>query len=259
MGHIRLGTLPDTKKWRAVVQMIDGGADLLDIADGAARAAERDLARMPDDPLFQFVLQILVVAPLEARTPQYTDYLNELGVTEAETESVGSFLAALGRAIDRKASEIGRTSDAGEMAKAALLESLSVHLRDRLPTLFDPTAAEVRNALASFANGQNFAVLARDYFARLTYRSLDYFLSRELANHTGEGKRFASDASRTAFQHDLAKHTFEASKIVEAFAGGWYGKTVWQTQSLDAKAIDGFSRYALRKMRSELGRRRDGA
>ena len=77
MGHIRLGTLPDTKKWRAVVQMIDGGADLLDIADGAARAAERDLARMPDDPLFQFVLQILVVAPLEARTPQYTDYLND--------------------------------------------------------------------------------------------------------------------------------------------------------------------------------------
>ena len=111
--------------------------------------------------------------------------------------------------------------------------------------------------MASFSSGTAFAGLARDFFARLTYRSLDYFLSRELANHTGEAKRFASDADRTAFQRDLAQHVFEASRIIEDYAGGWYGKTVWQKQALDQVAINKFTRYAFKKLRSELGRRRE--
>ena len=66
----------------------------------------------------------------------------------------------------------------------------------------------------------------------------------------------ATDAQRVAFQHALAQHTFEASRIVQEFSGGWYGKTVWQKQALDQAAIDRFTHYAFKKMRSELGRRR---
>ncbi len=145
------------------------------------------------------------------------------------------------------------------MARTALLESLSVQMRDRLPTLFDPTPQEIRKVLASFASGQNFAVLARGFFSRLTYRSLDYYLSRELANHTGAGKRFADDAGRTAFDRALSRHAFETSRIVEEFAGGWYGKTVWKEQTLGQAKINDFTRYGFKKMRSELGRRRASA
>ena len=88
--------------------------------------------------------------------------------------------------------------------------------------------------------GDRFAELARDFFARLTYRSLDYFLSRELANHTGQGRRFTTDAERMAFQQALAQHTFEASRIVQEFSGGCFGKTVWQQQALDRAAINRF-------------------
>ncbi|MEL6958771.1 MAG: hypothetical protein AAGL89_07470 [Pseudomonadota bacterium] len=128
-----------------------------------------------------------------------------------------------------------------------------------MPSLFEPTPQEIRAALGKFASGEQFAVLARDFFARLTYRSLDYYLSRELANHTGQDKRFASDAERVAFQQALAQHTFEASRIVQEYSGGWYGKTVWQKQALDQASIDRFTQYAFKKMRSELGPRRAGA
>lgn len=128
-----------------------------------------------------------------------------------------------------------------------------------MPSLLEPTPADLRSALAAFSSGSGFAGLAREFFARLTYRSLDYFLSRELANHTGHGRRFASDADRTAFQNALAVHVFEASRIVEDFAAGWYGKTVWQKQELNQPAIDRFTRYAFKKLRSELGRRREVA
>ncbi|MGX9352230.1 hypothetical protein ACS3QZ_13590 [Shimia sp. W99] len=259
MGHIRLGTLPRTKKWREVVSLIDSEASIDVIAEAAAKASELDLSRATKDPRFQFISSLLVRLPLLARMPGFEDALLDLGVGENALSSVTGLLAGLELAIDRQSFRFGASSDAGELAKTALLETLSVQLRDRLPSLFEPTPQEIRAALGSFASGNRFADLARDFFARLTYRSLDYYLSRELANHTGQDKRFADDAQRVAFQQALAQHTFEASRIVREFAGGWYGKTVWQKQSLDQEAIDHFTQYAFKKMRTELGRRRDTA
>lgn len=256
MGHIRLGTLPQSKKWREVVALLNSDAPLEQIAQAAADASERDLTRASDDPVFQHVSNLLVTLPLQARSPSFLEFVTGLGLSEENLTSVTGLLAGLNSAIDAQAYELGRASDAGDIAKAALLETLSVQLNDRLPSLFEPTPAEVRRALAGFSSGQGFAVLARDFFARLTYRSLDYYLSRELANHTGAGKRFASDAERVAFQQALRQHAFEASRIVQEFAGGWYGKTVWKEQSLDQDAINNFTRFAFTKMRRELGRRR---
>lgn len=91
----------------------------------------------------------------------------------------------------------------------------------------------------------------------MSYRSLDYYPSREMANHTGQDRRFATDAQRVAFPQALAQHTFEASRIVKEFSGGWFGKTVWKQQSLDQEAINRFTRYAFKKMRSELGPHRE--
>ncbi len=259
MGHIRLGTLPQSKKWREVVGLLDSDAEIEVIAEAAAKASDRDLSRASCDPNFQFVSSLLVRLPLLARAPGFEDAMADLGVGRDALSSVTGLLAGLELAIDRQSFETGYSSDAGELAKSALLESLSVQLRDRLPSLFEPTAVEIRTALGSFASGDRFAVLARDFFARLTHRSLDYYLSRELADHTGPGSRFADDAQRREFQRALAQHTFEASRIVQEFAGGWYGKTVWQKQALDQGAIDRFTKYAFKKMRDEFGRRRGSA
>ncbi len=194
-----------------------------------------------------------------ARAPGFEAALKELGAGEDALGSVSALLAGLSSSIDEHVFEIGRSSDAGELARTALLESLSVQLRGKLPTLFEPAPQEIRKALASFASGQEFAHLARDFFARLSYKSLDYYLSRELANHTGVDKRFAGDSDRVEFERALSQHTYEASRIVEDFAGGWYGKTVWKEQNLSQDAINRFTRYAFQKMRSELGRRRETA
>lgn len=257
MGHLRLGTLPQSKRWREVVGLLESDASLLDIAEAAALASESDLKRAANDPLFQYVASLLVRLPLAARAPGFPDGLEELGIAGDRDGSVSALLSGIDEAIERRAFETGRASDAGELARTALLESLSENLRARLPTLFEPTQQEIRKALAGFASGDRFAGLARDFFARLSYRSLDWYLSRELANHTGPGRRFDTDADRSAFQSALAQHTYEASRIVEAFAGGWYGKTVWREQSLTEDSINGFTRFAFKKLRSELGRRRE--
>jgi len=256
MGHIRLGTLPQSRKWRDVVALLESNAPIAEIAEAAARASELDLKRASDDPAFQFVSRLMVELPLLARAPNFETALEDLGISREALGSVSALMAGLNRAIDRAIFDQGQSSDVGELARAALVESLSVRLREKLPTLFDPTPQEIRKALASFAGGHEFGTLARDFFAGLTYKSLDYYLSRELANHTGDGRRFADDAARVGFERSLRTHTFEASRIVEEFAGGWYGKTVWQKQSLSGPAINEFTRFAFKKLRTELGRRR---
>ncbi len=256
MGHIRLGTLPRSKKWRDVVGLLGADAPLDAIAKAAAQASEYDLKRATDDPGFRFVTGLLVRLPFLARAPGFEEVLTDLEIGPDSLSSLPAFLAGLSTAIEQYAFEVGYSSDISGLAKAALMETFADKLGERLPTLFEPTSQDLRKALAGYASGQEFARLSRAFFANLTYRSLDYFLSRELANHTGTDRRFASDADRVAFERALKQHAVEASRIVEEYAGGWYGKTVWQKNRLDQKEIDRFTRYSFKKMRDELGRRR---
>jgi hypothetical protein len=152
-------------------------------------------------------------------------------------------------AVDRHARAVGRHSDLGEMAQMALVESLTGAVAPQLPTLFEPEPDEVRRALGRLSSGDQFAAFARSFFARLTGRTLDYYLSRQLANHIGPGERFASSAERLAFDEALATHAFEASRIVEDFAGGWYGKTIWQGEGSTPDEIQRFARFAFQKIR----------
>jgi hypothetical protein len=52
LGHIRLGTLPKTRKWQQVVDLLRPGADLETVAGSAAEAAETNLRSASDDPAF---------------------------------------------------------------------------------------------------------------------------------------------------------------------------------------------------------------
>jgi len=50
MGHIRLGRLPRTRKWQAVVALLGGDAPLADIAAASAAAAQSGLRFAHADP-----------------------------------------------------------------------------------------------------------------------------------------------------------------------------------------------------------------
>ena len=152
---------------------------------------------------------------------------------------------------------LGRRTDLGEMAQMAAVESIAALVGPRLPSLFEPNPGEVQRSVGRFAGGDRFSALAREFFARLTQRSLDYYLSRELSNHTGAGERFGDDAARSQFDDALDRHCREAARIVEAFAGGWYGKNVYQSSGLTPEAIRRFAPVAFKKIRAELRKRRD--
>jgi hypothetical protein len=145
------------------------------------------------------------------------------------------------------------------------VELISVNWRRMLPPKalqrwpvrisFSPTPEDTRLAISKLAAPDRFAQLARDFFARLTYRHLDYYLSRELSNFVGPAHRIKSADAHAAFNAALEQHCREVSRIVESFAGGWFSKTTFNGGITPEKAGH-FIFVALRKIGEELRRRR---
>ena len=77
---------------------------------------------------------------------------------------------------------------------------------------------------AGLAEPKNFAVLARDFFARLTRRHLNFYLSRVLAAHVGSDRRFPKLVDQEDFEVAMDLHCREASRIIKEFARDWYSK-----------------------------------
>lgn len=257
MGHVWLGVLSKSKNWRQVVAELRLGGSTGDIAAAATRAAETSLENASKDPAFLHALWLLTQIPLAARGPAFAEDLRRLKLLVSNQPSLMDVTAAFSAAVDRYARERGGKTDFGEMAQMAAVESLMAIFGPTLPSLFGPSPEEVQRSIGRFASGDRFSALAREFFARLTKRSLDYYLSRELSNHIGASERFKDDAARSRFDEALEQHCREASRIVEAFAGGWYGKNVYQGDGLTPDGVGRFAPVAFKKMRDELRKRRD--
>jgi hypothetical protein len=200
---------------------------------------------------------LLTQVPLAARGPVFAEDLGHLGINVTDHPSLMDVAAAISAAVDRHAREHSGRTDLGEMAQMAVVESLTATVAPTLPSLFGPSPEEVQRAIGRFAGGDRFSRLAWEFFARLTQRTLDYYLSRELSNHIGAGERFRDDGARFQFDQALDRHCREASRIVEEFAGSWYGKNVYQGSGLTPDAVRRFAPIAFKKIRAELRKRRD--
>jgi hypothetical protein len=199
MGHIRLGVLPKSKKWNRVVEELRLGADVSEIASATAAAAETSLENASADPTFLHAFWLLTQIPLAARGPEFIEDLRRLGVTVSVPPGLMDLLAGFSAAVDQNARARGGRTDLGEMAQMAAVESLAAMVGPMLPSLFRPSPEEVQRAIGRFGSGDRFSVLAREFFARLTQRTLDYYLSRELSAHIGQDERFADDRERAIF------------------------------------------------------------
>ena len=257
MGHIRLGTLPKTQKWTPVVSLIAGGADVDLIAAASADAAENGLERASQDEGLAHAFWLLIQIPQAARQSNFSERLWELGVTVPSKPTLLEIVAAFTRAVDDHVRQSGTRSDLGEMAQHSASETLTLLAGRELPSLFGPTASDVQQALSKLATSDRFSIVARDFFSRLTSRSLGYFLSRELSKHVGLNERFSAINEHSDFNAALEQHCREASRIIKEFSGGWYGKTVYEEGKITPLEARKFAHVAFKKLRAELRKRSD--
>jgi len=256
MGHQRLGKLPQSRKWRHVVELISGGADVRDVAAAVSAAAEGSMIDAANDPAVRSAFYLLTQIPLAARKEQFVSELRILGLRLSNGPSLVEIVSALADAVDRQVRWAGGRTDFSEMVQLAATESLNAVAGRELPRLFGTTPEDVQNALAGLGTVKQFSVLARDFFARLTRRHLDYYLSRQLSKHVGINSRFQTVREHKQFDEALDLHCRETARIVKEFSGEWYSKQNYEGGIDQAKA-GWFVNKAFDKIRKELRIRRD--
>lgn len=255
MGHLEPSEMASGPRWREVKRLLGEGANVEILADATVEAAESELRFSDRDPALVYTVWLLTQIPIAARQPNYVARLAELGFPAESTQSLHGFVAAFSNAVNAHVGQSVARTDLGELARLAAAESFSTVVGSALPSLFGASPDDFKAELGKLATKSKFARFTRDFFARLTCKTLEYYLSREQPNHVGPGESYTSIDDQIAFRQALDDHCYAASAIVERFAGGWYGKANYHGEITPDQAGK-FASYALKKMRNELRRRR---
>ncbi len=257
MGHQRIGTLPATRKWKAVIALITGGASAAEIAAETAVAAEHSLQRASRNPTLRHAFWLLTQIPLAARKSDFGDALRRLGLRVSDTPNLLEIGSAMLEAIDRVGSRGRRVDDLSEIASKTASESLMMVAGRSGESLFGSSyaAEDALVSLRGLSTSRQFGVLARDFVARLIHSFSSYFLSRALPLHVGINKRLQSIKDHHKFDEALTSHCRETSFIVEQFACEWFAKANFEG-GITAQKAGGFLHVALVKVQRELEVRR---
>ncbi|TCH99222.1 hypothetical protein EJV46_07835 [Roseococcus sp. SYP-B2431] len=253
MGHQRLGTLPASRAWQSIIALITGGADAKQVAAAVSDVAEPALAVAANDRALQHGFWLLTQIPLAARDAAFGEALQRIGLEVVAEPTITEIGAAVMSMLDDTILADRRSNDFSDLAATTVVESLvSVAARDE-GSLFGSTyqADEAWASLRKLASPARFAVLVRDFVARLTREHLGYYLSRTLPAQVGQSHRFQSLRDHHLFETALTLHCREASLIVEQFAADWYGKHSFEG-TLTPKTAAGFVQAAFKKVREEL-------
>ena len=87
MGHIRLGDLPKTKRWRQVISLLEGGSNPDAIASATLAAAEEGFRQAAKDTGFRYTIWLLTQVTLAARKDNFSQELNKLGLNVKQLEN----------------------------------------------------------------------------------------------------------------------------------------------------------------------------
>ncbi len=253
MGHIRLGALPRTRKWTQVVGLIEGGAGTAQVANATISAAETGLGLAAKDKGVIETIWLLTKLPLAARSENFAESLRDCGLAVADSPGLMEIVGSVSDTIDSRIPNCKGRTDLGEMAQMAAAETLTEVIGQRTKSFFGTTPDDVQRAFSKLATNKQFSAFAKDFFARFTNKCMNYFLSRALSHHLGEGQRFTTLSQQAEFTRALGTHCREAARIIEEFSGGWFSKRNWETGgAITREDIAEFTSYAMRKLVDEL-------
>ena len=256
VGHIRLGTLPSTRKWKEVVRLLEGGAGTPEVAAATFDASQQGLKDATHDAGLNHTFWLLTQIVGAAQSDNFKKSLNEVGLDVGDKATFFNVLGSFASAVDAHMGKEGKRSDLGEMAQLAASEAMSHMVGQEARSLFGTTEADVQKAFKKYATSTQFGHLAREFFARFSKRYLTYYLSRELSNHVGgEKARFRNIDSHSEFLSALDHHCQQASNIVQEFSGSWLSKTNYVEGKISHDKARDFVFIALKKLRAEFSKR----
>lgn len=251
MGHLRLGHLPRTHRWKQVIGLLEDGANLPELADASFRASLTGLSRVPSDPGFLSVLNTIIGLTAASREKNLKSALDQVGIDSDAQQSSFGFLASVADILSANLGAVYPRSDVGKIAQNAFLESLTKQIRGKSGSLFGE--AEGTKALTAPFRGSQFKTLMHEFYSGFTSRYLSYHLSRELPQHVGGGKQFANLEEHAKFTKQFDLYCRQTVRITDEFTPGWVGKAIYDGDT-GPDAVKRYAHVAFKKLASEFQR-----
>lgn len=251
MGHERVGRLPRTRRWVAVVETMKAASEdeaaVFDVAHSTLNNVRDRLKRIERDPGVRAAFRYLIALSHAGQDDREGPAVPDLSANPSPARlalSLSEFVdAARG---SHEYAELAKQAAGDTIARWSAPETTQ---RDLFP---DQLTLEQRWRQAG--NGSGFSEVAREFFARFTERYLRYFLDREASaslNTLVEREEFSSQLTTSV--DTVAQHAFETSKITQSFSAGWYNRYATEQVPSD-RQISSFLRLAFQKIREELAR-----
>lgn len=253
MGHIRVGRLPKTKKWTQVVEAIKADEKQLSrIANETIEATGRDISKLSDDPSVYYPFFILSQIISKIDSKNFFDELNKLGINSHDITSTLDFINRISEFVQEEIRKNGNPKDlVSEIALKAFTESLTRVSFGESQSIFGSSIEDIRKAISKYKSPERFAELARIYFSTFLNRYLQYYLSKETSNLVNPEYGFQNIGHLNGFDESIKTYSFQSSKIIEDFAGGWFSKKKWLGE-LNENEIRSFLYVAFKKLKAEL-------
>jgi hypothetical protein len=253
MGHIRLGKLPLTRRWREVLELLDGEGDISSIANASLEAAQAGLKAVTSNPGFIYILTSIFQFLDSASAKDFVAELRNQGYSLPDEATLFDVISGFKSKLDSDLTELLIKSDVSELAQNAFSEVLFKYASIEIDSLFETTPEIVQKTIAKFSSGNRLRGLMHEFFTSFISHYLFYYLSRELSNHVGHDLRFENIDSHREFNTAIDLYIRQSVRITDEFVPGWFGKARYE-QDITPESVSRFAFVAFKKIREQFAR-----
>lgn len=258
MGHERIGFLPKTQKWNAIINQLavfDDSEDLLaQIANQTLNNVRKTYEAMPYNESVIKAVQYLTTLAVSAKGDVQVEFLKEHGFSVNDEISLFSLIRNAKNFVTTENGSL----ESNKIARDALLQAIASYERSKDDGQISLFGEKSPNVWADIGSGAAFCELARGFFAAFTDRYLRYYLEREVANTINDYRSIEQFSNRLSEQTEsVSHHAFETSKIMQSFAAGWFNKYAADKIPTQNEIV-GFLKLSFEKMREEFRREAEG-
>lgn len=213
MGHIRMGKLPKIRGWKQVIALLDSAdSSSADIAAATAKAAKDFFTQKRGDPSLAFSYWFLTQITSRAKSENFLEEMRVLGLDIRNTKNAFEFLASIANFTRKQIKQRGETFPISEFAQLSFREVLTETIGRQSQTLFCTSQDDIILACRQYSKPNQFAKLARLYFAKVLNRVLQFFISKESPNKIGLEKRFKDISDLSRFNLALEAYCYQSAK-----------------------------------------------
>lgn len=252
MGHVRIGFLPHTKQWNAIVEQLGSYDDndistIAVIADSTIEAVRKEYQNLQhDESLIKAILYLANIV-VSSRKENQAIFLQEIGYSIDADISLFTLTTCAHNLIQTAEGSLEVNKLVRDSVAEAVIEFYEKHSDNQI-NFFQTESNPFKNK----GSGKEFCELARYFFASFTEKEILYYVDREASNVINDYNKYL-EFSDTLKKHtsSIVEHAFEISEIMQSFAAGWFNKYALDKTPSEDNVTD-FLKMSFGKIREEL-------